>query len=52
LMLAVISFGGITALGLGILGQYQWLSLQNTRNRPTAIVRRIETFGGERRPPP
>jgi glycosyltransferase involved in cell wall biosynthesis len=47
LMLAIISFGGLTALGLGIVGQYQWLSLQNTRNRPTAIVRRIETFEGE-----
>jgi glycosyltransferase involved in cell wall biosynthesis len=45
LMLAIISFGGLTALGLGIVGQYQWLSLQNTRNRPTAIVRRIDTFG-------
>lgn len=45
LMLAVISFGGLTALGLGIVGQYQWLSLQNARNRPTAIVRRLETFG-------
>jgi glycosyltransferase involved in cell wall biosynthesis len=45
LMLAVISFGGLTALGLGIVGQYQWLALQNARNRPTAVVRRIETFG-------
>jgi glycosyltransferase involved in cell wall biosynthesis len=44
LMLAIISFGGLTALGLGIVGQYQWLSLQNTRNRPTAVVRTIETF--------
>lgn len=48
LMLAIISFGGLTALGLGIVGQYQWLSLQNTRNRPTAIVRRIETFERDR----
>lgn len=48
LMLAVISFGGLAALGLGIIGQYQWLSLQNTRNRPTAIVRHIETFEADR----
>ncbi|ODS56401.1 MAG: glycosyl transferase [Acidobacteria bacterium SCN 69-37] len=46
LMLAIISFGGLTALGLGIIGQYQWLSLQNTRGRPTAIVRQTETFEG------
>ncbi len=45
LMLAVISFGGLTALGLGIVGQYVWLSLQNTRNRPGFIVRTAERFG-------
>jgi glycosyltransferase involved in cell wall biosynthesis len=39
LMLAVMSFGGVTALGLGIVGQYLWLSLQNTRNRPPYVVR-------------
>ena len=38
LMLAVMSFGGVTALGLGIVGQYLWLSLQNTRNRPSYVV--------------
>ena len=38
LMLAVMSFGGVTALGLGIVGQYLWLSLQNTRNRPAFVV--------------
>ena len=38
LMLAVMSFGGVTALGLGIVGQYLWLSLQNTRNRPPYVV--------------
>jgi glycosyltransferase involved in cell wall biosynthesis len=45
LMLAVISFGGLTALGLGIVGQYVWLSLQNARNRPNFIVRATERFG-------
>jgi hypothetical protein len=44
LMLAIISFGGLTALGLGIVGQYQWLSLQNTRNRPNFIVRSTDEF--------
>jgi len=44
LMLAVVSFGGLTALGLGIVGQYMWLSLQNTRNRPSAIVRDVAHF--------
>lgn len=45
LMLAVTGFGGITALGLGIIGQYLWLSLQNARHRPAYIVRRAEAFG-------
>ena len=31
LMLAITSFGGLTALGLGIVGQYLWLALQNAR---------------------
>ena len=44
LMLAVISFGGLTALGLGIVGQYVWLALQNARNRPAFVVRSAELF--------
>ena len=34
LMLVITFFGGLTALGLGIIGQYLWLSLQNARNAP------------------
>jgi polyisoprenyl-phosphate glycosyltransferase len=52
LMLAVTSFGGLTSLGLGIIGQYLWLSLQNTRGRPGYIVRSVEQFDhadGDRR---
>ncbi len=44
LMLAIVSFGGLSALGLGIVGQYLWLSLQNTRNRPSFIVRSTSEF--------
>jgi glycosyltransferase involved in cell wall biosynthesis len=44
LMLAIVSFGGLTALGLGIVGQYLWLSLQNTRNRPSFVVRSTHDF--------
>ncbi len=39
LMLVITFFGGLTALGLGIVGQYLWLSLQNTRNRPSFVVK-------------
>ena len=37
-MLAVSFFGGLTTLGLGIVGQYLWLTLQNARRRPAFIV--------------
>jgi glycosyltransferase involved in cell wall biosynthesis len=47
LMLIITFFGGMTALGLGIIGQYLWLSLQNARNRPNFIVRSAVTFDGE-----
>jgi glycosyltransferase involved in cell wall biosynthesis len=50
LMLVIAFFGGLTALGLGIIGQYQWLSLQNTRNRPSFVVKSARHFGGERAP--
>jgi glycosyltransferase involved in cell wall biosynthesis len=45
LMLAVTAFGGITALGLGIVGQYLWLTLQNSRSRPSFVVRSVERYG-------
>ena len=48
LMLVITFFGGLTALGLGIIGQYQWLSLQNSRNRPNFIVREATTFDSPR----
>jgi hypothetical protein len=48
LMLAITSFGGLTALGLGIVGQYLWLTLQNTRDRPAFIVRTIARFDAHR----
>ncbi len=49
LMLAIVAFGGVTALGLGIVGQYQWLSLQNTRNRPPFVVMDAAAFDGAAR---
>ena len=45
LMLVITFFGGLTALGLGIIGQYLWLSLQNARRRPNFVVKSVETFG-------
>ena len=45
LMLVITFFGGLTALGLGITGQYLWLTLQNARGRPNFIVRSAQAYG-------
>jgi glycosyltransferase involved in cell wall biosynthesis len=37
-VLTVMFFGGLSALGLGTVGQYLWLCLQNTRGRPSFLV--------------
>ena len=42
--LSIVFFGSITSLGLGILGQYMWLTLQNSRRRPDYIVRETRIF--------
>ena len=47
-MLVITFFGGLTALGLGIIGQYLWLSLQNARRRPNYVVRTNQSFDGDR----
>ena len=44
LMLVMAFFGGLTALGLGIVGQYLWLALQNARGRPNFIVKATSHF--------
>jgi glycosyltransferase involved in cell wall biosynthesis len=43
IVLATLFFGALTALGLGIVGQYLWLNLQVSRHRPNYIIRSIET---------
>ena len=48
LMLVITFFGGVTALGLGIIGQYLWLTLQNSRGRPNFIVKSATTFDAGR----
>jgi len=50
LMLVITFFGGLTALGLGITGQYVWLTLQNSRGRPPFVVRSAQAFGDAAQP--
>jgi glycosyltransferase involved in cell wall biosynthesis len=38
IVLVILFFGALTSLGLGIIGQYLWLTLQNTRNRPNYVI--------------
>lgn len=37
-VLTILFFGGLTSAGLGIVGEYLWMCLQNTRQRPLYIV--------------
>ncbi|MBV8491177.1 MAG: glycosyltransferase family 2 protein [Candidatus Eremiobacteraeota bacterium] len=45
IIVAITFFGGLTCLGLGIVGQYLWLVLQNVRRRPNYIVALTLTDG-------
>jgi glycosyltransferase involved in cell wall biosynthesis len=44
LVLAVLFFGGLTTFGLGVVGEYLWLTLQNARRRPNYIVAKSESY--------
>ena len=46
LVLAVLFFGGLTTFGLGVVGQYLWLTLQNARRRPNYIVASSASYPG------
>jgi glycosyltransferase involved in cell wall biosynthesis len=47
IILVLLFFTGLTSLGLGIIGQYLWLTLQNTRRLPNYIVASSEWFREE-----
>lgn len=38
-VLTVIFFGAMNLLGLGIIGTYAWRTFENTKRRPSAIIR-------------
>jgi glycosyltransferase involved in cell wall biosynthesis len=44
IVISVMFFGAITSIGLGVLGQYLWLILQNTRRRPNYIVYKLHRY--------
>lgn len=43
-ILAVMFFGGLNSLGLGVIGEYVWRTYENTKGRPLAITARHQTF--------
>ena len=45
LLLTISFFGGLTTLGLGIVGQYLLLSLRNARQRPNFVIKSRLEFG-------
>jgi glycosyltransferase involved in cell wall biosynthesis len=47
-VLTIVFFGGLNALGLGILGGYLWRAFENTKGRPSAIVMSQQRFEGTR----
>jgi len=46
IILTITFFGGLMTLGLGVIGQYLWLALRNSRQRPNYIVTTVSTFPG------
>jgi glycosyltransferase involved in cell wall biosynthesis len=47
LMLVILLVAGIQILMLGVLGEYLWRNLEETRRRPRFIVETVVDFGGE-----
>lgn len=45
-MLAVLFFGALNALGLGLVGNYAWRAYENTKHRPLSIPMLIEDYSG------
>lgn len=43
-MLAVLFFGGLNALGLGLVGNYAWRAYDNTKRRPLSISTLVEEY--------
>ncbi|WP_460493689.1 hypothetical protein [Dactylosporangium cerinum] len=45
-ILVVLFFGGINALGLGVVGSYAWRGYENTKRRPLAVAARELRYTG------
>ena len=45
-MIAIMFFGALNTLGLGIVGAYTWRAYENTKHRPLAVVQSAKAFEG------
>lgn len=45
-MLAVMFFGALNTLGIGLVGTYAWRAYENSKQRPLAVVQSVEAYGG------
>lgn len=45
-ILTVLFFGGLNALGLGLVGNYAWRAYENTKNRPLSISMLMDEYSG------
>ncbi|MBI2706132.1 MAG: glycosyltransferase family 2 protein [Actinobacteria bacterium] len=46
LMLALLIVGGLAISALGIIGSYVWRTYENTKRRPSSIVRSMDRYSG------
>ena len=44
-VLAVMFFGALNTLGIGLVGTYAWRAYENSKQRPLAVVQSLERFG-------
>lgn len=47
-VLFVMFFGGLNSLGLGIVGEYAWRTFENTKQRPSAILKSVLSYEPKR----
>jgi glycosyltransferase involved in cell wall biosynthesis len=47
-IVTIMFFGALNTLGLGLVGIYAWRAYENTKRRPYALVRLVESFDGAR----
>ena len=44
-LIAIVFFGALNLLSLGIVGTYAWRAYENTKQRPQAVALRVDRFG-------